>query len=243
MKSNTATKVLMICAICIAVVSRIHTGRIEGDSVRIQCCTNKNITCTDNHYYDGTGKQYSIWEDTPNLDITGKTTMMVWFRRDTLNDHQFLLSKGDWKDRLGWRLMIKETRPPYQYEQIQFDVGDGTNLNYYKSNKGINDTKDHFVAVVFNPDMTYVDSKGVDTHGFVCLDGNCDDYYMARSNKDTSPITTVKPYRAPMYLGRHFTENKFCFVGMIYEAKIIKEDMGKEGVTKYYNDTKHLYNI
>lgn len=196
-----------------------------------------------NKYFDGTGAQYGLWEDTDDLDIKGPMTWMIWFRRDTFNLQQFFLSKGHWEDELGWRMMVKQTKPPYQYEQIQFDVGDGTDLNYYKSNKGVTDSKDHFAAMVFNPNVTYVDSKGVDTHGYVCLDGNCDDYYMARSNTSKPPITTVKPYRAPMYLGRHFCEGKFYFSGMIYDVQIVTGDPGKEGVTKYYDDTKHLYNI
>ena len=196
-----------------------------------------------NKYFDGNGGQYGLWEDTSDLDIKGPMTWMVWFRRDVFNLQQFFLSKGHWGDQLGWRMMVKQTKPPYQYEQIQFDVGDGTDLNYYKSNKGVTDSKDHFAAMVFNPDVTYVDSKDVETHGFVCLDGDCDDYYMARSDTNKVPITTVKPYRSPMYLGRHFCEDKFYFTGMIYDVQILTGDPGKEGVTKYYNDTKHLYNI
>ena len=138
--------------------------------------------------------------------------------------------------------MVKQTEPPYQYEQIQFDVADGSELNYYKSNKGITDSLDHFAVMVFNPNKIYVDSKGVETHGFVCLDGDCDDYYMARSDTSKPAIRNVTPYREPMYLGRHFCDGKFYFCGMIYEAKILKEDIGKEGVVEYYNSTKHLYN-
>jgi len=196
----------------------------------------------DNHYFDGSGGQYGLWEDTDKLDINGPMTWMIWFRRDIFNLQQFFLSKGHWGDQLGWRMMVKQTEPPYQYEQIQFDVGDGTDLNYYKSNKGVTDSRDHFAAMVFNPNIDYIDSKNVTTHGFVCLDGDCDDYYMARSDTNKPPITRVKPYRAPMYLGRHFCDGKFYFAGMIYDAKIIQGDIGKNGVTTYYNDTKDMYN-
>lgn len=196
-----------------------------------------------NMYFDGNGGQYGLWEDTSDLDIKGPMTWMIWFRRDIFNLQQFFLSKGHWGDQLGWRFMVKQTDPPYQYEQIQFDVGDGTDLNYYKSNKGVTDSKDHFAAMVFNPSKTYIDSKGVETHGFVCLDGDCDDYYMARSNTSKDPITSVKPYRSPMYLGRHFCEGKFYYAGMIYDVQILSGDLGKDGVTKYFDDTKSKYNI
>ncbi|RJS69668.1 hypothetical protein CW696_06800 [ANME-2 cluster archaeon] len=195
----------------------------------------------DTRYFDGDGGQYGIWEDDPKLDITGPKTFLCWFRRDVFNLQQFLLSKGHWGDRIGWRYMIKQTKPPYQYEQIQFDVGDGRDLNYYKTLQGVTDSKDHFTAFVFNPDKIYTDSKGVDTHGFLQLDGDPDKYYMARSG-DTL-ISRVKPYRREMYVGRHFCEGKFYFAGMIYFARIIDDDIGKDGTVDFYNRTKHLYNV
>ena len=195
----------------------------------------------DSRYFDGDGGQYGIWEDNEKLDITGPKTFLVWFRRDVFNLQQFFLSKGHWGTQLGWRYMVKQTEPPYQYEQIQFDVGDGSELNYYKTLQGITDSKDHFTAFVFDPTKTFVDAKGVDTHGFLALDGDCDNYYMARS--DTKLISKVKPYRSEMYIGRHFCEGKFYLAGMIYMARIIEGGMSKDDVNAFYEKTKGSYNI
>jgi len=217
------------------------TGSAEPDPDPNPTPPVQNDFVMDTRYFDGDGGQYGVWEDDKKLDITGPKTFLCWFRRDVFNLQQFFMSKGHWGDRIGWRYMVKQTKPPYQYEQIQFDVGDGNELNYYKTLGSVTDSKDHFTAFVFDPNRIFVDAKGVDTHGFLALDGDCDNYYMARS--DDKLISDVKAYRREMYIGRHFCEGKFYLAGMIYFARIVDGAMSKEETRAFYERTKGGYNI
>ena len=190
--------------------------------------------------FDGTGKGCCQYPHKPEYDIEDEFTIRMWFRRDVFNKEQFFISNGNWKKKLGWRLMVKQTKSPYQYEQIQFDVGDGKNLNYYKTLQGITDSKWHCIVVVFNANKIYVDSKGTPTHGALILDGKAD-YYMARSNKKKAAISEVKPYGKEMYIGRHFCDGKFFFTGAMANIEILDIDIGIDGGIEYYEDTKDQY--
>ena len=177
----------------------------------------------------------------PKYDIGEEFTVCMWFRRDVFNKQQFLISKGHWGDRVGWRFMIKQTKPPYQYEQIQLDVGDGCNLNYYKTLKGITNSDWHCIVFIFNANKIYTDSKGVATHGMLILDGAAEEYYMARS--DGAPlIRDVKPLNEPMYIGRHSDKkNAYCFTGVMSNITMYHVDIGMDAAINYYRETKHLY--
>lgn len=173
-------------------------------------------------------------------DIDDEMTITLWFRRDVFNNQQFLISKGHWSDRKGWRLMIKQTKPPYQYEQIQFDVGNKKSLNYYKTLDGIMDHDWHSIVVLFNANKIYVDSKGIETHGVILLDGK-PEYYMAcpPEDKNEPPISEVVPYRAPMYIGRHSDQkNKYYFTGGINNITIMDVDIGIEAAQNWHETTK-----
>jgi len=180
----------------------------------------------------------------PDTDIDDELTIRMWFRRDKFNTHQFLIAKGHWGDRAGWRLMIKQTKPPYQYEQIQFDVGNKKSLNYYKTLDGITDSDWHSVTVLFNAGKIYKDSKGVETHGVILLDGEVE-YYMACPPEDerNPPIADVTRYREPMWIGRHSDKaNKYHFTGMLANITIEDVDIGIDAAKQWHQDTKDDYN-
>ena len=173
-------------------------------------------------------------------DIDEEMTIMMWFKRDVFNTQQFLISKGHHGDRQGWRLMIKQTKPPYQYEQIQFDVGNKASLNYYKTLDGIVDHEWHSLVILFNSNKIYVDSKGTETHGVIILDGKAE-YYMAcpPEDKGNPPIDDVSLYRAPMYIGRHSDQkNKYYFTGSMSNVTIMDVDIGISAAQNWHETTK-----
>ena len=192
------------------------------------------------HEFDGTTENCLQYPHNPDYDIGDEFTVRTWFRRDVFNEQQFFMSKGHWEDKLGWRFMVKQTDPPYQYEQCQFDVGNGKELNYYKTLQGITDSDWHCIVFVWNANKIYVDSKGTSTHGALILDGKAD-YYMARSDTKKPVISEVKPYRKPMYVGRHFCKDKFFFVGAMANTEMLDTDIGIGGAIDYYKSTKDAY--
>lgn len=192
------------------------------------------------HEFDGTIENCLQYPHNSDYDIGDEFTVRMWFRRDVFDEQQFFMSKGHWEDELGWRFMVKQTKPPYQYEQVQFDVGDGKNLNYYKTLQGIVDSEWHCIVFVWNANKIYVDSKGMATHGALILDGKAD-YYMARSDTKKPAISEVKPYREPMYVGRHFAKGKFFYVGAMANIEILDMDIGIDGAVEYYESTKDAY--
>ena len=194
----------------------------------------------DVHEFDGTIENCCQYPHNRDYDIGDEFTIRMWFRRDVFNKQQFFLSKGHWEDKLGWRFMVKQTKPPYQAEQIQFDVGDGSELNYYKTLQGITDSDWHCIVFVWNANKIYVDSKGMATHGALILDGKAD-YYMARSDTKKPAISEVKPYRKPMHVGRHFCKDKFFFVGAMANIEMLDTDIGIDGAVEYYKSTKDAY--
>ena len=194
----------------------------------------------DVHEFDGTIENCCQYPHNRDYDIGDEFTIRMWFRRDVFNKQQFFLSKGHWEDKLGWRFMVKQTKPPYQAEQIQFDVGDGSELNYYKTLQGITDSDWYCIVFVWNANKIYVDSKGTATHGALILDGKAD-YYMARSDTKKPVISEVKPYRSEMYVGRHFCKGKFFYVGAMANIEMLDTDIGIDGAVEYYESTKDAY--
>ena len=175
-------------------------------------------------------------------DAGEEMTIMMWFRRDVFNTQQFLISKGHHGDRQGWRLMVKETKPPYQYEQIQFDVGNKASLNYYKSLDGIVDHEWHSLVVLFNANRIYVDSKGKRTHAVIILDGKTD-YYMSSPPEDINnpAIDYVSPYKAPMYIGRHSdSKNKYYFTGAMSNVTIMNVDIGISAAQEWHDQKVYI---
>ena len=231
----TSLDALMISKIATTTPTPVPTP--TPDSVTDHIVWNSSF---DVHEFDGTIKKCFQYPHNPDYDIGDEFTIRMWFRRDVFNKQQFFLSKGHWEDKLGWRFMVKQTKPPYQAEQIQFDVGDGSELNYYKTLQGITDSDWYCIVFVWNANKIYVDSKGTATHGALILDGKAD-YYMARSDTKKPVISEVKPYRSEMYVGRHFCKGKFFYVGAMANIEMLDTDIGIDGAVEYYESTKDAY--
>ena len=210
------------------------------------------------------GSPETILEGHDEMDITGACVICAWFRRDVFwrnRDHGgqcFIAAKGEYSTRLGWRFMLKGCDPPYQFLNVQFDIGDGSKLNMYKIIVPTADRRDHFAAFLFQPGKRFV--NGIEMVDYTDADGNvyrsehaCPAcmIYDGRTERiwrcvqyDENPIQTVQAGGVPLGIGKDSVTNlpKYGLSGAIYELKKFDGDYSIQDVIDYYNATKDNYN-